>query len=363
MNVLIVADTDSRVKWANFFIETIGLTPVVTQKEPIVNDHIANYDVVLLALGGGANYKFLQQFHNFFSLKNLNSKRPIVISGFNGIVEPRNSHALLCRVGSDIICLNSKVVYAEFSEILRKLNYTNKTLFLTGLAKDYSVFSSKNRNKIVFFAQPDIPKTKRERVYIIERLQELALKYKDYDICIKPRSNKKDKNITHKEIYFYQDILKELKIQNIHLLYNTVENILQSTKMCITIGSTVAIEAIYNNIETVILSDFGIKLEYGNHHFINSGCLMSFNEIISGKKPNINQKWKEEYVLIDGNLLATLNNNIRNKILLQKRTNNMLALEPLYYSKENAPFIYLNTKRINKRKKTFLYRIKNILKI
>jgi len=341
LRIAILADTDSRKKWAynvaSYFPES-NITLFLDFSESI--------DILILALGGGANYKFLLSFHHYIKETNPR-KRPLIISGFNGSTDTSNIHALLCRLGSDYICLNSQKDYEAFSEQLKKLNFPNHTLQLTGMAKDYKYFESKEKDKIVFFAQPDVPKTKRERVYIVKKLEELATKFPDKQVYIKPRSIKGTKNITHKEKYYYQDIVKELKVKYVNLIYDDVEVLLQTIYLSITVGSTVAFESIYNNINTVVLSDFGIRQEYGNHHFIGSGCLLSFEELLNGKIPVIDFEWENKYVLIDENKFHKLVFLVLSKIKEQNKDKLMLPMMPLFYNKDKYPYYYHNSFRIN----------------
>ena len=359
MNILIITDVDSRKKWANIVVNYFT-NYTLTYFDNFINIKIINeFYVIILALGGGANYKFLLKFSQYIE-ENKPKRRPIIITGFNGSTDTDNIHALLCRVGSDFICLNSKKDYNNFSNHLKKLNFSNHTLTLTGLAKQYNQIEKVEKNKIVFFAQPDVPKTKRERVYIVKKLEQLALKYPDKLVYIKPRSKKGSSNITHQEKYYYQDLLKENSIKNIYLIYDDVEKILLSTNLSITVGSTVALESIHCKVNTVVLSDFGIRQEYGNHHFMGSGCLLSFDDLLSAKKGYVNQVWKENNILIDSKKFENLVTKVLKKIEQQKNTHEILPLEPLYYNKNNASYFYYNTLRINDCNKNIWFRFRNL---
>lgn len=360
--ILIISDLDSRIKWAESLYKQFNCNTTVKKyykKNFKITTETNQFDVIILALGGGANYKFLLKFTKYFKVNNSN-KRPIIISGFNGITDPENIHALLCRLGSDFICLNSRRDFDVFSNHLKDLNFSKHTLYLSGLLKSYNI--SRIKNKIVFFAQPDIPKTKSERTYIVKKLIEIASKFPDRKVYIKPRAKKSDKNITHQEIFFYQDILKKFNVNNIEFIYEDVEEILLSTFMSITVSSTVALESIYNNIDTVILSDFGVRQEYGNNHFIGSGCLLSFNDLLLGNKPSINQVWKKRFVLVENTRFEGLVNCVIERIELQRDNNIMIPMEPLYYSIQNAPYFYENSLRINARNDGFFTKIKDGVK-
>lgn len=181
MVVLLLVDSDSRLNWSLDIVSSFRTTkifisapkamirelnyevlPFITSQ--VFNiDSMKNMDVIILGLGGGANHKFLLQFYDYFK-KNDAKKRPIVVAGFNGFTDPANSHALLSRVGADFICVNSQNDYQKFSDTLLSLGVSSSSLLLTGLVRSYEV-KKQNTKNIVFFAQPDIPQSKRERIY------------------------------------------------------------------------------------------------------------------------------------------------------------------------------------------------------
>jgi hypothetical protein len=351
MKLLIIADFDSRYTWAKALADNfedailhisapIGIAdstlhiPIKYISSEIFDiSFMADMDVIILGLGGGANLKFLLQFRSFFSAGNF-QKRPLIITGYNGITDPINSHALLCRIGSDIVCVNSKNDFYLFSILLDNLNFDKKSIFLTGLVRNYEINQNDVKNKIVFFWQSDIPKMKQERIYIKNKLQELSLIYHEYKIVVKFRSQKDKKYIS-----LFQNI-------NIAVTCEQIHQLLSQAFLCITIGSTVAAEAIIHDVPTVVLSDFGIKQEYGNHHFVGSGCLLSFNELLAKKLPKLNLKWKEKYVFYSKNAQKELVNRATQLINIQKKSEKILPLQDLYYTDITAPFIIEKANRI-----------------
>lgn len=128
--------------------------------------------------------------------------------------------------------------------------------------------------------------------------------------------------------------------------FENIETVLSSAKMIITVGSTVALEGIDKDIPTIVLTDLGIRQDYGNHHFIGSGCLLSFNELLKGKMPTVSSEWKNKYVCMSNEKVKLLTDMIDEKIREQAKDNAMLALEHLYYTKDKTPYLVRNTKRI-----------------
>jgi hypothetical protein len=367
MNILIIADHDSRYTWAKALADNFeDATLYISAQKGILDctsymqvkyisseifdiSLMADMDIIILGLGGGANLKFLLQFRSFFNHDGF-QKRPLIITGYNGITDPVNSHALLCRIGSDIVCVNSSNDLDLFSTLLDNLNFDKKSIFLTGFVRNYKINQNNIKNKIVFFWQSDIPRAKQEKIYIKNKLQELSLIYREYQVAIKFRSQKDRR---------YINLFKNT---NIVIAHDQIHHLLSQTFLCITIGSTVAMEAIMHNIPTAVLSDFGIKQEYGNHHFAGSGCLLSFNELIARKLPKLNSKWKEKYVFYSKVAQKELADKIIHLINFQKKSRKILPFQDLYYTNITAPFIIGKANRIIRQYKSNSF-FKFLLKI
>ncbi len=359
MNLLIISDTDSRINWGYEFskyFENYQKTFVLKNKQKIQDSKVLyfnnekileksfliNFDVIIVALGGGANHKFITGFHKIF--KSHCGKRPILLSGLNGISDPENKHAFLCRTGSDYICLNSLIDYSVVNAKFTALNIDTKLLYLSGYIREQpECIDTLKKDKILFVCEPNKPKTIVEQEYVINKLVSLANAFPKRTILIKPRSKRFDKGLTNTEKYYLHDIYKYLikkKPSNLHFVYKDIETILPETDLCITIGSTVAIEAINHKCHVAILSDFGIRTEYGNQHFINSGCFISFDQLIEGQMPSLCSEWKKENVIFKEKLVKNLVNDIEKKITRQEKTGNMLELNEIFYNERQHTYLF-----------------------
>ncbi len=307
-SIVIVADGDSRVKWAEalaqgiranlpcpdaYGIEIIKLSAQNAIKHLFV--HKA-YDMsvchfLIMGYGGGANLSFSKGFFDFYT-KAGGTFRPILIAGFNGICDPMDPHPLLCRSSADLILANSPEDLSWFRAWFSDLGMdaAERLMLLGYLPEDQTRRSAeridrektKSRPRIVFFAQPTVPETMKERLYLLRRLNQLAFQNPDWDIVVKPRSGRYARDITHSEKYYYQDLQKSFlkKVSaNFSFSHENVDSLLEETDLCLTVGSTVAITAIRKGIPTLIISDFGIRRNYGNHHFVGSGYLGSLASI------------------------------------------------------------------------------------
>ncbi len=376
--LLIITDTDSRIKWSHAFSQYFenfdkhfvlknNNAPYdfeilrLDNKQILKRSFLNNYDVIILALGGGANHKFIIRFHKIF--KTHCGKRPILITGLNGISDPENLHAFLCRVGSDYICLNSLKDYKVISAKFKALNITTNPLYLSGYIRKAPIKSKTSiKDTILFVCQPNAPKTIIEQEYVISKLASLANAFPDKTILIKPRSKRLDKGLTNTEKYYFHDIYRYLikkKPSNLHFVYKNIETLLTKIDLCITIGSTVALEAINHKCQVAILSDFGIRNEYGNQHFINSGCFISFDELIQGKTPSLCPDWEKENAIFDSRLIKDLVSEIEQKTAEQKQTGDMLELNKIFYNEKQHTYLFrtLQKKKTKRRIISKIYEI------
>ncbi|WP_413786830.1 DUF6716 putative glycosyltransferase [Psychrobacter sp. NC44] len=323
-NILIISDTDSRIKWSRMLAESLS-NYYSTSSVRFMYRGNESYDfsildskkswnklqdanILIIALGGGANHKYIRRVRDIFELSKF-SRRPIIITGYNGITDPYNIHSLNCRLGSDIVCVNTLFDYEVFNDYLKKLDYKQSPIHLLGFLQNTSTATIKffakyepYERKVVFIVQPDVPKSLTERFYIIEKLVELAKKYPSWGIFIKARSQVGENNVTHQESHHYEIIYKLFKqLDNIHFIYGDMLPILDSlenTDLVLSIGSTVIMHCLKRGIHVGVISDFGVRVDYGTEHFVGSNIFIEFDEIsnLTIQRLIPNQKWMNKYI-------------------------------------------------------------------
>lgn len=67
--------------------------------------------------------------------------------------------------------------------------------------------------------------------------------------------------------------------------------VLDRTDLLVTVSSTAALEALHRRIPTAILTDLGVREALGNHHFVGSGLLASFDRLDKGLAPTPDETW------------------------------------------------------------------------
>lgn len=325
--VAVFADTDSRWKWALATAKQLSAHPPdcylrATASAPsdrqlreagadpsrVVETPIGGLpalvaahscDVLILGLPGDAVQAVLQAFAAQAPVD-----RPILISGYVGIIYERLVEGLYHRAGSDIIVANSPADARQFAELLVAAGFDPSAVVtepLPFLAHQALTVGPGAEGALTFAAQPDVPSRKADRQYIVERLVEHAGNHPDQPVLLKVRGLAKER-LTHPEPFPYQRLVDALKTPpppNFAVISGRMDDALDRTGVLVTVSSTAAVEAIHRGVPTAILTDFGVREKMGNHYFAGSGCYASFDDLDRGVVPQVGADWAVDRGLTD----------------------------------------------------------------
>jgi len=202
----------------------------------------------------------------------------IIISLFPGIIFG-DIDSITSRIDSDILLCNNKYDTDIAKGIVTE--YKLNTIVINYGFPQLQIIKKDNfRNSIYFIDQVKTPYDKRERLYILKQLIFLAMKFPEYNFFIKARVKKREVTV-HNNLYPFEDLLKEIENipNNFKITYVSTYECLKSAKLIIGINSTLLFESIANNIPTISLKVFGIRDNFYNKYFLNSGILYTFDEI------------------------------------------------------------------------------------
>ncbi|MFH8568946.1 DUF6716 putative glycosyltransferase [Streptomyces sp. NPDC017993] len=257
------------------------------------------YDVVVLACVGGAVQAMLhglaRAWQGADAPAGAEHRRPVVVTGYVGVVYEKLADGLLLRHGADVVLANSRQDADRFREVYRGVGADDGSVvecalpFLggerhTGQHDPYTV---------VFAAQPSVPDSRTDRTYLLRRAVEHARKHPDREVLIKLRS-KPGEHTTHIEELPYQKLAAKAPgglPANCRLVYGNMGEVLDRTDLMVTVSSTAALESLHRGIPTAVLTDLGIREVLGNHHFLGSGCLASWDELDAGHRPEPDAAW------------------------------------------------------------------------
>jgi hypothetical protein len=326
--VAVLADTDSRWKWAvqlsrrlhpaavlsGYQLDRIdppsprqlaaaGIEPELIQTVTPAGllDALATDrpDVLVIALPGGG---CLAMLHLLAAAELPN--RPLVVTGYVGVVYEKVAEGLLMRAGSDVIAANSPWDLDRFQSVLTGAGVDPGCLALTrlpflGEAEAESRTDEARRFTVAFAGQPGVPGPRAHRLYLVERLAQHARRHPERDVLIKLRSVRGER-ITHKEPYPYDELVRRLGADcppNLKLSVGDMGTVLNHTDLLVTVSSTAAAESIHRGVPTALLTDFGIRESLGNTYFLGSGCLASFDDLDAGVTPQADERWARRHGL------------------------------------------------------------------
>ncbi|MCX4905929.1 DUF6716 putative glycosyltransferase [Streptomyces sp. NBC_00878] len=255
-----------------------------------------DYDVVVLSLVGGAVQAMLHglshQWRERFGPGR--AKRPVVVTGYVGVVYEKLADGLLLRHGADLVLANSRQDADRFTAVYEGVGADASSVtevalpFLGG-----APYEKHDPYTVVFAAQPSVPESRKDRTYLLNRLVKHARLHPDREVLLKLRS-KPGEHTTHIEEQPYQRLAERIPgglPANFRLVYGHMGEVLDRTDLLVTVSSTAALESLHRQIPTVVLTDLGVRESLGNHHFVGSGCLASWDQLDAGHEPSRDEEW------------------------------------------------------------------------
>ncbi|MFJ6613156.1 DUF6716 putative glycosyltransferase [Streptomyces sp. NPDC091289] len=293
------------------------------------------YDLVVLALVGGGVQAML---HGLAALDL--PRRPVVVTGYVGVVYEKLADGLLLRHGADVVLANSAHDAERFRAVYEGVGadasaVTEAALPFLGGAP---YRAEEGRDTVVFAAQPSVPASRADRTYLLRRLVEHARLHPRREVLLKLRS-KPGEHTTHIEELPYQKLAQKLPgglPPNFRLVYGHMGEVLDRTDLLVTVSSTAALESLHRRIPTAILTDLGVRETLGNHHFVGSGLLTSWDRLDGGIRPRPDGEWVAgQGVAADGSY-GTAYDTARARVTALLDTGQLPPLAP-YYTPATAP--------------------------
>ncbi|WP_031068708.1 DUF6716 putative glycosyltransferase [Streptomyces sp. NRRL S-118] len=245
------------------------------------------YDVVVLALVGGTVQAMLHALAGAPP-----HPRPVVVTGYVGVVYEKLADGLLLRHGADLVLANSRHDAERFRAVYEGVGADPSAVVEAALpflgGAPYT--PREDRDTVVFAAQPSVPATREERAYLLRRLTGHALLHPHREVLLKLRS-RPGEHTTHLEEHPYQKLARGPLPPNLRLVHGHMGEVLDRTDLLVTVSSTAALEALHRRVPTAVLTDLGVREALGNHHFIGSGLLTSWDALDGGHRPVPDEAW------------------------------------------------------------------------
>ncbi|NEE20158.1 hypothetical protein G3M58_78570 [Streptomyces sp. SID7499] len=295
-----------------------------------------SYDVLVLSLVGGGVQAML---HGLARVWESRASRPVVVTGYVGVVYEKLADGLLLRHGADLVLANSRQDADRFRAVYEGVGADASAVtevalpFLGGAPYE----GEHDPYTVVFAAQPSVPDSRKDRTYLLNRLVQHARRHPEREVLLKLRS-KPGEHTTHIEELPYQKLVQRLDPPaNFRLVYGNMGEVLDRTDLLVTVSSTAALESLHRRIPTVVLSDLGIRESLGNHHFVGSGCLASWDQLDAGHRPTPDEEWvSRQGVAADGSYGSAFDAARERIAKLLDRPGGLPPLTP-YYTPVTAP--------------------------
>ncbi|MEV0849754.1 DUF6716 putative glycosyltransferase [Streptomyces sp. NPDC049954] len=319
VRVAVLADSDTRWKWGALTAARIAgdshldgfllrgrATPTARQLDEVGVRAVSlrevtaagflramgeeGYDVVVLALVGGGVQAML---HGLREVWRGRARRPVVVTGYVGVVYEKLADGLLLRHGADVVLANSRQDAERFRAVYEGVGAESRGVvecalpFLGGSPRKVA----DEVRTVVFAVQPSVPERRADRLYLLRRAVEHARLHPGREVLIKLRS-KPGEHTTHIEEHPYQKLARSLDLpDNCRLAYGHMGEILDTADLLVTVSSTAALESLHRGVPTAVLTDLGIREALGNHAFLGSGCLTSWDALDEGRLPVADPEW------------------------------------------------------------------------
>ncbi|GDY63298.1 hypothetical protein SAV14893_026910 [Streptomyces avermitilis] len=303
----------------------------------------------MLALVGGAVQAVL---HGLGHARQGHEKRPVVVTGYVGVVYEKLADGLLLRHGADLVLANSRQDAERFRAVFEGVGADASAVtevalpFLGGrpyAGNDPSAQRGSRPYTVVFAAQPSVPERRGDRTYLLNRLVQHARLHPDREVLLKLRS-KPGEHTTHIEELPYQKLAQRLPDglpANFRLVYGNMGEVLDRSDLLVTVSSTAALESLHRGIPTVVLTDLGVREALGNHHFVGSGCLASWDQLDAGHRPLPDPTWVARQGVAAGGtpLGRVVRDGLRRGTRTDRRAAGRRRTPPLapYYTPVTAP--------------------------
>ena len=223
---------------------------------------------------------------------------PVVVTGWVGVIIEKITAGYLDRVGSDIVAVNCVDDLEHFVTVAQQLDLSSDNLLLSGLPILGSTAAPQRSDPVrcVLFAdQPTVPGPAPERLYLYRRLIDYAYAHPEREVLLKPR-HRPGEDTFHTMKHHPEDLLSGTESPaNFRIDYTPISEILPRVDLLLTMSSTACLEAVGSGCRVGLVLDLGVHERYGNHVFLASGLLRTFDQLIADDLGAPERSWLGSY--------------------------------------------------------------------
>jgi hypothetical protein len=238
-------------------------------------------------------------------------KRPLLFTGYNGVVLVKFEEGISWRTGYDIIAMNSpedrEKALAFNSHCANPqtvpmpivgINRTRKKA--CGWAPDSDPAWERSK-RLIFAEQVLFPEGGHEKFYLYSHFLRLALANPEWDIVIKPRTLPGETTFHRQREHVSRFIARKFVLPpNMRICYDPLDELVPSSTVLLSISSTAFFDAVGFGIPAFTLSDFGISNIYGTQFFHGSGCTICLADLAKLSAGLFNRRPSEDWLEFKG---------------------------------------------------------------
>lgn len=257
-----------------------------------------DFDIILACLEGLSSRRL------FHYLARQKGKTPFVISLYPGLLLRNAFEGHAARAAADRIWLNCRRDVDAYQAMCRSFGMDGSNARLFGPASVLETIErgpdASRSGPVVFFEQAVIPRFYDERKHMVRSLFNLARRYPDRQVLIKARVAGKQATL-HRTWHAIDGLMDEIaaedggRPENLALTGEPASQLLSRAGCCLTVTSTVAVEAIHAGVPTAILCDAGAIDDYGLQYFFGSGLLRSVEQLDLDNLPVPDPGWLQAF--------------------------------------------------------------------
>ncbi|MGR2753618.1 DUF6716 putative glycosyltransferase [Agromyces arachidis] len=230
---------------------------------------------------------------------NARRNRPVLVSGFPGLTIPAVPKAVIYREQTDLIVLHSRREVRDFDAnawalgIDRMFGLATLPFLASGAsAGDRADAAASAPTDVVFAAQAKVPAERADRLRLLGALAELARRRPDRRVVVKVRARDGEAQ-THAEEHDYADLLAELDEapRNLVVANGPMAAHLGRAGALVTVSSTAALEAIALGLPVLLVDDFGVTPAMINTVFEGAGLFGSTADLVGGRFRHAEPSW------------------------------------------------------------------------
>lgn len=266
---------------------------------------LAPYDGVFFGAGGEELLVGFRNFQQAFLL--LGPRRPLVVTGFPGIVDAGRTAGMLFRCPSDVVLLPAAAQFRLYRMEMSLLGKCTRNALLYGMPSlppsSTRPASRQMPQRILFIDQSAIPRSAGDREQLVVELSCLLDRLPDSEIWIRERVRVGETSIhelgaSTKLSNVVAKLTPQLPaLARVKVKQDPLRSLFEQVDAALSVSSTGLLEALMIGLPVASLKRFSRVPEFGNAFFRSSGLQVDIDELINKGWPEVRLRWVENNVL------------------------------------------------------------------